>query len=88
MNSVILQNHADIPKAFSSVQELGDIFVEALPIHISKLKIFRRSITEYFRSVSAPDQIDHVEELQYVMHEVLYHPITQEAQTYAEDAFE
>ncbi|HGH4624738.1 TPA: hypothetical protein ACJIWQ_000637 [Enterobacter hormaechei] len=87
MSSVILQKHADMPKAFSSMQELGVIFIEALPTHISKLKIPRRSITGDLRSVSAPARIDHVEELQCVMYEVLNHPITQEAQNYAEDVF-
>ncbi|MEJ2631709.1 MAG: hypothetical protein P8011_12020 [Acidihalobacter sp.] len=88
MNSVILQNYADVKKTPSSMQELGDVFIESLPTHISKLKIPARSITEEFRSVSTPAQIDHVEQLQGVMHDVLCHPITQEAQTHAEDAFE
>jgi hypothetical protein len=88
MNSVILRNYADVPKTFSSMQELGDIFIEALPTHIARLKIPGRSITGDSRSVSAPVQIHHVEELQRIMHEVLRHPITQEAQSYAEETFD
>lgn len=88
MNSVLLQNYADATKTPLSMQELGELFIESLPTHISKLKIPARSITGDFRSASATAKIDNVEQLQVVMHEVLCHPITQEAQSYAEDAFD
>lgn len=69
------------------MQKLGEVFIEDLPRHISILKIPGRWITGDFRRASIPAQIDHVKEIQYAMHEVLSHGITQQAQVYAEGTF-
>lgn len=69
------------------MQELGEVFIEALPRHISMLKIPGRWVTEAARQEPVPARIERVEEIQDAMHEVLCDAITQKAQNYAEGAF-
>lgn len=91
MNQTFMESH---PKTHSrpvlvkrSMHELGELFIEALPTHIANLKIPGRSITEQTRRPPLPASIDNIEALQQTMHEVLCHPITQQAQQHAESAF-
>lgn len=87
MNSLSLQGCDDILKKTHSMQELGEIFSDGLPKHISMLKIPGRRISGDVRSPTAPAHIDHIEDIQNMMDEVLSHEITQEAQAYAEGTF-
>lgn len=69
------------------MQDLGDLFIEALPDHIKNLKIPGRAISEHYRRGPIVAQIDNVAELQNAMREVLYHPATIKAHHSAESAF-
>ena len=69
------------------MQELGEVFIESLPEHISMLKIPGRWVAEDAHWESVLARIDRVEEIQHAMHQVLCDAITQEAQTHAEGAF-
>ncbi|SFU06024.1 hypothetical protein SAMN05192562_104347 [Kosakonia arachidis] len=87
MTSLSLQCCDDISTKPSSMQELGELFIDALPEHISMLKISGRWITGDIRRSPVLAHIDHIKEIQRMMYEVLCHEIKQEAQVYAEDAF-
>ncbi|PSS59308.1 hypothetical protein C6382_01390 [Pseudomonas sp. BBP2017] len=69
------------------MQEFGEVFIEALPKHLESLKMPGRLMKDNFRSPPLHAQVEHVTELQGAMREVLYHPITYDAQSCAEKAF-
>lgn len=87
MTSLSLQSCDEVLIRPSSMQALGEAFIEALPRHISMLKIPGRWISEDFRRPAVPAHIEHVNEIQHMMYEVLCHGVTQEAQAYAEGTF-
>lgn len=87
MNSILLKNGAESAEAFSSMNQIGDAFLDALPKHIAILKIPGRWIAADLRRTSVSAHIEHVSEIQNAMREVLYHDTTQGAQAYAEAAF-
>ena len=72
---------------YKSMQEFGEIFIEALPKHVRNLKIPGRVILENDRRQPVLAHIMQISELQDAMFEVLNHPITQEAQFHSENAF-
>ena len=72
---------------YKSMQEFGEIFIEALPKHVRNLKIPGRVILENDRRQPVLAHIMQISELQDAMFEVLNHPITQEAQFQCENAF-
>ena len=72
---------------YKSMQEFGEIFIEALPKHVRNLKIPGRVILENDRRQPVLAHIIQISELQDAMFEVLNHPITQEAQIHSENAF-
>jgi len=87
MSSASLQSHFETFKKTKSMQEFGEMFIEALPKHLENLKIPGRAIVDNLRREPLFAQVEHTAEIQNSMHEVLCHPATQEAQTYAENAF-
>jgi hypothetical protein len=87
MNLTLLQNRFEIFDRYKSMQEFGEIFIEALPRHIGNLKIPGRMISDDFRRAPLFAQVEQINEIQNAMHEVLCHSITQEAQSCAESAF-
>lgn len=70
------------------MQHYGETFIKALPAHLKRLKLPGRAINDDLRRDPLPAQIKHTEQIQAVMHEVLYHPVTDEAHGDAEAAFE
>ncbi|KAA0981409.1 hypothetical protein [Pseudomonas sp. ANT_J28] len=86
MNSVSPQTRYETFK-YKSMQEFGEIFIEALPKHIRNLKIPGRVIFKNDRRQPVLAHITQISELQDAMFEVLNHPITQEAQFHSENAF-
>ena len=87
MTSLYLKDYDDISTKPSSMQKLGEIFIDNLPEHIEMLKIPARWITADVRSPPVSAHIYQVKDIQNMMYDVLYHDITQEAQAYAESAF-
>lgn len=87
MSPTSLQSHFEIFEQDKSMQQFGEIFIEALTRHLGNLKIPGRAIFDNFRRGALFAQVDQIAEIQNAMHEVLCHPITQEAQTYAENTF-
>ena len=87
MNSASLQNHLEIFEQKKSMQQFGEIFIEALTRHLGNIKIPSRPISENFRRPPLLAQIDQIITIQNSMHEVLCHPTTQEAQANAEKTF-
>ncbi|MBD0684757.1 MULTISPECIES: hypothetical protein [unclassified Pseudomonas] len=86
MNSASKQRHLDTFES-KSMQELGEVFIEALPKHIRNLKIPGRTIFENHHREALPAHIVQTSDLQDVMLEVLRHPITQDAHFHTESAF-
>ena len=70
-----------------SMREFGQTFIDALPKHIRSLQIPGRKNSADSISSPLPAQIDEIDGIQRTMQEVLYHPTTQEAETYAENTF-
>ncbi|MHC8366092.1 hypothetical protein ACYZT9_09480 [Pseudomonas sp. ZT5P21] len=87
MRSASLQSRFEKVATNKSMQEFGKMFIEALPRHLGNLKIPGRTIVESLRREPLFAQVEQTAEIQNAMHEVLVHPITQEAQTHAENAF-
>lgn len=86
MNSASKQRHLDTFES-KSMQELGEVFIEALPRHIRNLKIPGRTIFENHRREAVSAHIVQTSELQDAMLEVLRHPITQDAHFHTESVF-
>ena len=87
MSSASLQSRFEMIEPNKPMQELGEIFIEALPRHLGNLKIPGRAIVDSLRREPLFAQVEQTAEIQNAMHDVLDHPITQEAQTHAENAF-
>ncbi|CAD5199708.1 hypothetical protein [Pseudomonas sp. FEN] len=90
MSSESLRSHFQIfeqNKSSKSMHQFGEIFIEALTSYLGNLKIPGRDIFGNFQRGPLFAQVDQIAEIQNAMHEVLCHPSTQEAQTYAENAF-
>lgn len=87
MTSLSLQGCDDILTKPFSMQELGKIFSDDLPKHISMLKIPGRRIAGDVRAPSLTAHIEQVKDIQKIMDEVLYHEVTQQAQACTEGAF-
>ena len=87
MNSTMLQSRLDSFDCYKSMQEFGDVFIDALPKHIGNLKIPGRVILQNHRRQPVLANVAHVSDIQDSMREVLNHSITQEAQLHAENAF-
>ncbi|SDS27225.1 hypothetical protein SAMN05216598_1062 [Pseudomonas asplenii] len=87
MNPASLQSHLGILEQKKSMQQFGEIFIEALTRHLGNIKIPSRPISENFRRPPLLAQIDQIITIQNSMHEVLCHPTTQEAQANAEKTF-
>lgn len=88
MSSTLLQSRFEAFNGNQSMQEFGEIFIEALPQHIGKLKIPGRTLIDSHRREPVMAKVTHADQLQHMMLEVLNSPITQEAQSYAERAFD
>jgi len=73
---------------YKSMQAFGEVFIDTLPKHVRNLKIPGRVISDDNRRQPVLAQITQVSELQNAMHDVLDHPITQEAQLNSEYAFQ
>ena len=86
MSSTLLQSPFEVSD-YQSMQEFGEIFIGALPKHIGSLKIPGRALFNGHRREPVLAQVTQMVEIQNVMLEVLNNPITQEAQSYAESAF-
>ncbi|WP_434561380.1 hypothetical protein [Pseudomonas sp. R1-6] len=69
------------------MRDFGEIFIEALPKHVKNLKIPGRAICDDHRREPIQAQITDIADLQGAMLEVLFHPITKEAQFHTENAF-
>lgn len=87
MTSTLLKSHSSALQQHMSMQQLGEAFIEALPKNISALKIPGRMITSDSRRAPISAYVEHVPSIQLVMHEVLCHDTTQEAQSWAEQCF-
>lgn len=72
---------------YKSMQEFGEVFIDALPKHIRNLKIPGRVVFENDRRQPVLAHITQIAEFQDAMFEVLSHPITQEAQFHSENTF-
>ncbi|SEN20155.1 hypothetical protein SAMN04487857_111168 [Pseudomonas sp. ok272] len=70
-----------------SMHVFGESFIDALPTHLEHLKIPGRTLFGALRREHLLAQVEKAAEIQSAMYEVLCHPITQEAQTYAENTF-
>lgn len=88
MNSTMLQSRVDAFNSYRSMQEFGEAFIDALPKHIRNLKIPGRVILQNQRRQPVLANVTHIPDIQDAMLEVLNHPITQDAQRHAENAFE
>ncbi|MCO7624987.1 hypothetical protein NJC08_00985 [Pseudomonas fluorescens] len=87
MNSTMLQSRLDAFDSYRSMQEFGEVFINALPKHIKNLKIPGRVILQNQRRQPVMANVTHIADIQDSMLEVLNHSITQEAQRHAENAF-
>lgn len=87
MTVPLLKSHSVVSRQCISMQQFGEAFIEALPKHISALKIPGRLLSSNSRRAPIPAHIEDVASLQQAMHEVLYHDTTQEAQGWAERCF-
>ncbi|MGX9379221.1 hypothetical protein [Pseudomonas sp. JQ36] len=87
MNSTMLQSRLDAFDSYRSMQEFGEVFIDALPKHIKNLKIPGRVILQNQRRQPVMANVTHIADIQDSMLEVLNHSITQEAQRHAENAF-
>jgi len=87
MSSELLQSHVEVFEQNKSMQQFGEIFIEALTRHFENLKIPGRVIFDNFQRGPLFAQVDQIAEIQNAMREVLFHPATQDAQTYAENTF-
>ncbi|WP_040065743.1 hypothetical protein [Pseudomonas batumici] len=87
MSSASLQSRFEIFEQNKSMQQFGEIFIEALTRHLRNLNIPGRAIFDNFQRGAISAQVDQIAEIQNAMREVLCHPTTQEAQTYAENTF-
>jgi len=83
----VKQNLLESPKQNKSMQDFGEIFIEALPKHIGSLKIRGRIISNDIRTNPLSAQIEEIPRIQNTMHEVLSHPITLQAQFHTENTF-
>mgnify|MGYP006996264831 FL=1 len=80
MNSNVVKSDVVMPRHQLSMQQFGDVFVEALPRHLSALKIPGRVIMGDQRKAAVPAHVDYVTDIQLAMYEVLCHDVTQQAQ--------
>ena len=87
MNSNVVKSDVVMPRHQLSMQQFGDVFVEALPRHLSALKIPGRVIMGDQRKAAVPAHVDYVTDIQLAMYEVLCHDVTQQAQRWAEKSF-
>lgn len=87
MNSNVVKSDVVMPRHQLSMQQFGDVFIEALPRHISALKIPGRVIMGGQRKAAVPAHVDYVSAMQLAMYEVLCHDVTQQAQRWAEKSF-
>ncbi|WP_397452075.1 hypothetical protein [Pseudomonas sp. NA-150] len=87
MNSASLQSYFEILEKNKSMQEFGEVFIEALPKHLGNLKIPGRAILENLRRDPRFAHVEQIGEIKNAMREVLCHSVTQEAQSCAENAF-
>lgn len=87
MNSPILQSYCEATGTKKSMQEFGEIFIESLPRHLRSLKIPGRAIDDGLRREPLLVQVEKTADIQQALHEVLVHPLTQEAHTHAENTF-
>lgn len=87
MEKFTSHNRFNIFDKFSSMHDFGEVFVDALPRHLKSLKIPGRLISDGHRRGPVFARIEQVTDVQKAMHEVLCHPITQNAHSCAEHAF-
>lgn len=88
MNSTSLHTRFEILDDRLSMHEFGKVFIDALPKHIRNLKIPGRTLFEQHRREPIIAKVTQIDDIQNAMLEVLNHPITQEAQSYTESAFD
>lgn len=69
------------------MHQFGEVFIHALPKHLDRLRLPGRVISGNLRRDPSPARIEQRAVIQAVMYEVLRHPVTQEAEAYAESAF-
>ncbi len=73
--------------SFQGMQGFGEAFISKLPKHIESLKIHGRKISDFEKKDTVFAQVDNIDVIQSMMHEVLLHPTTCEAQSHTEQAF-
>ncbi len=87
MDFISVENNVEVAEKNKSMQEFGEIFIDALPKHIRHLQISGRIVSDKTQTNALPTQFEGLAALQTVMHEVLFHPITCQAQAHAENTF-
>lgn len=87
MNDMAFNDFSGLFSNSTSMEAFGEIFIEALPRHLERLKISGRLINDDLRSSPLHAQVEKVAEIQGAMREVLCHPATRGAQGWAEKAF-
>ena len=87
MSSRSLESRMGMHETRRPMHELGEMFVEALPRLFENLKIPGRAILDSLSREPLFAQVEQTAEIQNAMRAVLRHPLTQEAHTHAENAF-
>lgn len=88
MSSAVEELEIGSEQKHKSMREFGQIFIENLPKHISKLQIPARKIWNHFEIDAIYAEISNIGDIQNAMQEVLDHPTTRKAEMHAENAFE
>ncbi len=87
MSATSSQRRFDTLDSYQSMQAFGEVFIEAMPRHLGTLKIPGRALFEGHRRAPVFANVLQTADIQEAMREVLCHPITQKAQSYAESTF-
>lgn len=67
MSSTLLQSHLEVFNGCQSMQEFGEVFIEALPQHIGKLKIPGRTLIDNHRREPVMAQVTQTDDIQNAM---------------------
>lgn len=88
MNTALLNKTIEKPITHKTMQEFGEDFIGKLPKHFEVLKISDRLIDKNKKIEPISVEMENIIEIQDIMTQVLFDPITITAQCHAENAFQ